>query len=277
MTTYMFPGQGSQIKGMGAHVFDQFPLLIEQADELLGYSLAELCIHDPNEQLGNTRFTQPALYAVEALTFLAKSGEGLKPDYCIGHSLGEYSALFAAGAFDFITGLKLVKKRGELMANMHGGGMLAVINLSLERITLLLKEHNLNSIDFANFNSPKQIVLSGPAADITRANTILSKEALKCIPLKVSGAFHSRYMQSVANEFEQFIEPFELKPLQTPVIANINARPYEDKSIKEYLVKQIISPVLWAETISYLRDLGETEFIEIGPGTILTRLIGVRT
>lgn len=273
MTTYMFPGQGSQVKGMGVDLFGQFPDQIKQANEVLGYSIEELCINDPKQQLGNTEFTQPALYVVETLAYLAKNRDGLRPEYYIGHSLGEYAALFAAGAFDFITGLTLVKKRGELMAQTSGGAMLAVINLPFERIKFLLQTNELNSIDYANLNSSQQIVISGIAADISRANNILSQEALMCIPLNVSGAFHSRYMQSVANEFEHFIASFELTPLHTPVIANASAQPYTDKIIKEQLVKQIINPVLWTETIAYLKNKGESEFIEIGPGTVLTRLM----
>ncbi|MCL9683773.1 ACP S-malonyltransferase [Legionella maioricensis] len=273
MTTYMFPGQGSQVKGMGGDLFSQFPQQVKQANEVLGYSIEELCINDPGQQLGNTQFTQPALYIIEALTFLAKSRDALKPQYCIGHSLGEYSALFAAGAFDFITGLKLVKKRGELMAQVRGGGMLAVIGLPLERIKGLLQENELDTIDYANFNSSNQMVISGVAEDINRAQDILATEASMCIPLRVSGAFHSRYMQLMANEFEQFIIPFEFMPLHTEVISNVTARPYIQNTIKECLVKQLTSSVRWAETISYLKTKGESEFIEIGPGSVLTRLM----
>ncbi len=268
----MFPGQGSQTKGMGIELFSYFPEQIKQADEILGYSVKELCLDDPQQQLNNTEYTQPALYIVEALSFLARISEEPPPNYLIGHSLGEYAALFAAGVFDFGTGLKLVKKRGELMAKASGGGMLAVINLAEDRIKSLLQANGLDSIDFANFNSPKQIVLSGPAADIARANEILAQEALMCVPLKVSGAFHSRYMQSAADEFKQFMESFQFSPLQIEVIANITAEPYTNERAKENLVKQITYPVRWTDTIRYLKNQGERIFIEVGPGNVLTRL-----
>ncbi|MBI2786412.1 MAG: acyltransferase domain-containing protein, partial [Legionella longbeachae] len=213
MTIYMFPGQGSQMKGMGIELFSHFPDKIKQADDILGYSIKELCLDDPKQQLSHTEYTQPALYVIEALSYLARVEEEARPKYLIGHSLGEYAALFAAGVFDFVTGLKLVQKRGELMAKTNGGGMLAVINLSEERIKFLLQANGLDTIDFANFNSPKQIVLSGPAADITKTHELLATEALMCVPLKVSGAFHSRYMQSAANEFKEFIDTVELSAL----------------------------------------------------------------
>lgn len=273
MATYMFPGQGSQLKGMGAELFNQFPEQVKLANEILGYSIEELCVTDPKQQLGNTEYTQPALYVVETLSFLVRYRDGVKPNYCIGHSLGEYAALFAAGAFDFATGLKLVKKRGELMAKASGGGMLAVVGLTTDQIKSLLQLNELNSIDFANYNSSKQIVLSGSTADIGKANEVLSKEAMMCIPLKVSGAFHSRYMQPAANEFEQFIAPFLFSSLHIQVISNVTAQPYTDKNVKENLVKQITSSVRWVEIISYLKNTGETQFVEIGPGTVLTRLM----
>ena len=273
MTIYMFPGQGSQAKGMGIELFSYFPEQIKQADEVLGYSIKELCLEDPKQQLSHTEYTQPALYVIEALSFLARAAEEPMPEYLIGHSLGEYAALFAAGAFDFVTGLKLVQKRGELMAQASGGGMLAVINLTEDRIKFLLKVNGLDSVDFANFNSPKQIVLSGPAVDIAKANELLASEALMCVPLKVSGAFHSRYMQSAADEFAKFIAPFQFAPLQSQVIANVSSEPYSDNTVKDNLVKQITHPVRWTETIRYLKNQGETVFIEVGPGNVLTRLV----
>lgn len=273
MTVLMFPGQGAQIKGMGAELFPQFAREVTQADEILGYSISELCLNDPERKLADTAYTQPALFTVEALSFKAKSSEGIKIDYCIGHSLGEYAALYAAGVFDFATGLKLVQKRGELMAQAHSGGMLAVINLPQERIGSLLAAHQIDSIDYANFNAKGQIVLSGPANDIERANAILSKEAMMCVPLNTSGAFHSRYMHDAADIFAQFLNEFEFSPLQIQVISNVTAKPHTNATIKEDLVKQIFSPVRWSDTIRYLKDKGESEFIEVGPGTVLTRLM----
>jgi malonyl CoA-acyl carrier protein transacylase len=273
MTTLMFPGQGSQFKGMGAEFFAESQDELRLAKDVLSYSIEELCIHDPKHQLNNTEYTQPALFVVEALIFKLKYCKQIKPDYCIGHSLGEYTALYAAGAFDFITGLKLVKKRGELMAQATGGGMLAVIDLAPESIRLLLEENKIDSIDFANFNSSRQLILSGPADDIKRANEILSKKARKCIPLAVSGAFHSRYMAPAATIFEKFLKELSFSKLHTTVIANATVQPYTDKTIKALLVKQMTSPVRWDLTISTIKNKGEKEFIESGPGRVLTGLL----
>ncbi len=273
MATFMFPGQGAQKKGMGESLFDKFSQKTQQANDILGYSIQELCISDPREQLNNTQYTQPALYVIETLSFLEYINSAAPPTYCIGHSLGEYSALFAAEVFDFETGLRLIKKRGELMAKSTEGSMLAVINLPLERLIALLQLHHLDTIDCANLNSPKQTVLSGPANDIAQAKQVLSTEAKKCIILPVSGAFHSRYMHDAAQEFAEFIVPFEFKAPSIPVIANISVQPYSAENIKENLVTQIDHPVRWSETINYLHQQGETEFIEIGPGNVLTRLL----
>ncbi|MBA2711393.1 MAG: ACP S-malonyltransferase [Tatlockia sp.] len=272
MTTLMFPGQGSQYKGMGLEIFTESPDELRVADEILGYSLEELCIHDPNQQLNNTEYTQPALFAIESLEFTLKYS-GKKPDYCIGHSLGEFSALYAAGAFDFATGLKLVKKRGELMANATGGGMLAVIDLSFESIISELAENNIDTIDFANFNSSKQIILSGPAEDIKKANLILSKKTRKCIPLAVSGAFHSRYMAKAAASFEDYLKNLTFTKLHTTVLANATAEPYTEQTLKTLLVKQITSPVRWDVIIKTIKNKAGNEFIEVGPGKVLTRLL----
>ena len=271
MTTYMFPGQGSQAKGMGAGLFAQFPQEVQAADTLLGYSIEELCLRDPQQQLTQTEFTQPALFVTEALAFLSLNPKNAA--YYIGHSLGEYSALFAAGCFSFIDGLKLVQKRGQLMSEARGGGMLAVINLPIERIQSLLDNHGLDNIDVANHNSKNQVVLSGLINDINQASEILSKEALMCVPLRVAGAFHSHYMQDAANKFADFIAPFEFKAPHTTVIADATAQPYNEHEIKSLLVDQITHPVKWAEIISYLKGHQESEFIEIGPGTVLSRLM----
>ena len=276
MITYVFPGQGSQIKGMGGPVFDEFRELTAEADEILGYSIKKLCMEDPNMNLSQTQYTQPALYIVNALSYLSRiEKDGKKPNYVAGHSLGEYDALFAAGAFEFATGLKLVKKRGELMSGATGGGMAAVIGLNAAQIADVLAQNNLQSIDIANYNSPTQIVLSGLKTDIERAQPIFEKvtNVQLFIILKTSGAFHSRYMEEARREFEVFINTFEFFPMTIPVISNVHARPYKQSDIKQNLIEQITHPVKWTESIRYLMGFEGMEFAEIGSGNVLTGLI----
>ena len=163
MTTYVFPGQGSQARGMGKDLFSAFPNEINAANQILGYPIDKLCLEDSQDQLNKTNYTQPALYVVNALSFLKKMQEtGTKPDYVAGHSLGEYNALFAAGVFDFETGLRLVQKRGELMSQANGGGMAATVGLKHDNIETLLQKGNLETVSIANYNSYTQIVISGP-------------------------------------------------------------------------------------------------------------------
>ncbi|MHB1222356.1 MAG: ACP S-malonyltransferase [Gammaproteobacteria bacterium] len=271
MTTYLFPGQGSQARGMGGDLFCEFSDLTQKTSDILGYSITELCLEDPEEKLGHTNYTQPALYVVNALTYLKKAD---KPTYVAGHSLGEYNALFAADVFDFETGLKLVQKRGELMSQATGGGMAAVVGMKSDDIQTLLQSKRLDNISIANYNSNMQIVISGPKADIDAAKLIFEEAGAKLfIPLKVSGAFHSSYMNDAQTIFTDFLKTFNFQAPTIPVIANITATPYEAQDIQTNLAKQITHPVRWTKTIEYLLAQGETEFVEIGPGTVLAGLV----
>lgn len=273
-TVFMFPGQGSQALGMGAELFDRYPDLVAEADAILGYSIRELCLLNPDDKLKLTDYTQPALYVVNALSFLAKAEDkGIRPDFVIGHSLGEYDALFAANAFDFTTGLKLVQKRGALMREATGGGMAAILGMDSDAVAAALAELGADSIDVANFNSPSQIVISGPKADIEEfAPQMKEKGARRVVILSVSGAFHSRYMKPAADEFESFLSGFRFGSLNISCIANCSAKPYTEDSIASNLVKQIYSSVRWVETVKRLREQGADIFVEIGPGTVLAGL-----
>lgn len=274
MKAYVFPGQGSQRKGMGEGLFDEFPDLIRQADEVLGYSIRELCLTDPEQKLNQTQFTQPALYTVNALSYLKRANAGAKPDFLAGHSLGEYNALHAAGVFSFEEGLKLVKRRGELMSQALPGAMAAVINCPEERLIAVLADAGLDTIDIANLNSPSQIIISGLKEDVAKAQGVIEKADANFIPLNTSGAFHSRYMRDSANEFRQTVSQCRFSIPQTPVIANVSGRPYDGELIVQNLVDQIASPVRWTDSVVYLLDQGVTAFEEMGVGDVLTKLIG---
>jgi len=274
MTVYLFPGQGSQYKGMGEALFDRFPEHVTKADAILGYSIETLCLHDPQQQLNQTFYTQPALYTVNALSYLDKLQNNLQPQYVAGHSLGEYNALLAANVFDFETGLQLVKKRAELMQQATGGGMAAIIGLSAEKIQTILQTEGFSNIDIANYNAPNQIVISGPKTDIEQAQPSFEKSgAMMVIPLKVSGAFHSRYMQESQEKFSRFLQQFSFNPPQISVIANISGKPYQPDEITHNLAQQLTHSVRWADTIRYLKSMDEQDFREVGPGRVLTGLL----
>jgi len=274
MKAYVFPGQGSQYKGMGKGLFEQYGDLVQQADTILGYSIAELCLDDPERQLGFTQYTQPALYVVNALSYQdeIKKTEHF-PGCLAGHSLGEYNALQASGAISFEDGLKLVKKRGELMSRAPKGAMAAILGSTEDEIDRLLKDNDLLAIDVANYNSHNQTVISGLKEDIARAESIFSEGNIKFIPLNASGAFHSRYMKPAATEFKKYIYQFTFSFPTIDVISNVHARPYTQEKIKENLTAQITSSVKWSESIRYMMDLGVTEFKELGAGHVLTALI----
>lgn len=273
MATYVFPGQGSQRIGMGENLFDEFAELTTIASNILGYSIKSLCLEGPAEKLNQTQYTQPAMYIVNALHYYKKlSNTHQKPHYVAGHSLGEYNALLAAEVFDFETGLKLVQKRGELMSKATGGSMAAVIGLSVDEIRMLLNESNFTNIIMANFNSPIQTIISGPASDITRAQSVFEKKGLYRI-LNVSGAFHSPYMLAAQLEFTSFMDQFSFSSPKIAVIANVDAQPYQTPDVKNKLSNQLTQPVQWQKSIEFLLSNGENNFEEIGTGNVLTSLI----
>lgn len=274
-SVYVFPGQGSQRKGMGKELFEKYPDLVARADRLLGYSLRDLCVDDPDRVLHRTEYTQPALYAVSALQYLdhVDSG-GAPPAVVAGHSLGEYSALFAAGAFDFVTGLDLVRRRGELMSRAPKGAMAAVVNLDQERVAEILAALPYSGIDIANINSRGQCILSGVHDEIhaPAVRAAYTEAGARFVPLNVSAAFHSRCMADVQDEFARHLAGVAFRPLRIPVIANCTARPYPTTGYTDLLVRQISSPVRWYESVSRLLASGHDDFREFGPGDVLTKL-----
>lgn len=260
---------------MGKELFQEFPDLIKKADEILGYSIEELCLEDPEKNLSNTQYTQPALYIVNALSYLdaIRKGEE-KPEYLAGHSLGEYDALFAAEVFDFETGLKLVKKRGQLMSQAKNGGMAAVVGIEEAKVREILKEKHLDAIDLANLNTPYQNVVSGPRDEIMNAKDVFeSVEGVRYMPLVVSGAFHSRYMEAAKKEFAEYIKAFEFHEPKIHVVSNYTARCYKKENITRNLIEQITGTVKWTESMCYIRGKGIEDIVQIGPGNVLKGMI----
>lgn len=272
---HVFPGQGSQKKGMGEGLFESFPDLTKSADEILGYSIQALCLEDAADQLNQTQYTQPALYVVSALSYLRRLQEmDAKPDFVAGHSLGEYNALFAADVFDFETGLRLVQKRGALMAGATEGGMAAVLGMPSEGVREVIDNSGVSEVSIANLNAPQQTVLTGAKDGILALQSKFQEAGAKrYIPLKVSGAFHSPFMEPARKEFESFLGQFEFGKPSIPVISNVEALPYPEDGVADLLALQITSPVRWVETVQYLNQQPNPTFEEIGPGKVLQGLI----
>lgn len=268
MKAFLFPGQGAQRIGMGEGLFEAFPEQTACADSVLGYSSRDLCLAGPMERLTQTQFTQPALYVVGALTWLKRVAEGAKADYLLGHSVAEYVALFAAGAVDFETGLRLVQKRGALMAEATGGGMAAVLGLDAAQVEEVIRRHGLTDVFAANVNTPKQIVVSGKREAVVAAEPLfLEAGASHYRVLQVSGAFHTPFMQPAREAFERFLAEVEFRAPAIPVISNVTARPHKPETIAALMAEQITAPVRWSDSIRYLlaKGLAFEDFEELGP------------
>jgi len=284
-TAFVFPGQGSQAVGMGKDLADTHESarqLFARADEVLGFPLSKICFEGPQDELKKTENTQPALYVVSCatLTVLRERGVGA-PESVAGHSLGEYSALFAAGVFDFETGLKLVRARGEAMyaaGQARPGTMAAVLAFDGKTVAEICERvsEGASVVVAANYNSPDQTVISGDVDAVNRASLAIREAGGKrVIPLPVSGAFHSPLVQPAAETMRAELDKANLeKPKSVRFINNADADLLKDpETIADSLVRQIISPVRWVETIQRLWDLGTRRFVEVGSGKVLSGLI----
>ena len=269
-TAWVFPGQGSQSLGMGVDLveLDIAKNIFDRATEILGWSIIDVC--QDAEKLANTLYTQPCLYVIEcALVDLLKQ-QGLTPDVVAGHSLGEYIALYAAQVFDFETGLKLVKRRAELMSMASDGKMSALIGF--DRTQLEAEIANTEDVVLANDNSAAQVVISGTAEGI--ANLLAKIKVKRAIPLNVSGAFHSPLMATAAAEFGNLLAPITFNNAKVPVLSNVSSIPVTDGSqLKQYLTQQMTGSVRWREISLQLTELGIEQSIEVGPGNVLAGLI----
>ncbi|AOJ07708.1 ACP S-malonyltransferase [Burkholderia mayonis] len=277
MKALIFPGQGSQAAGMGAGLFERYPEIVEAADDAMGLSVARLCIDDPGGLLADTRYAQPAIFVVNALQLAAwRETHDDAHVWLAGHSLGEYSALLAAGVFDFRTGLEIVKRRGELFASVNGGAMAAVVGVTAAELGRRLRAFGFDDVDLANFNSAEQTVIAGPAASVADATRMLDAcDDVTVHPLKVSGAFHSRCMTPLKPEFDAFLTRFALADPARPVVSNVTARIYQAPGTPaDYLVEQLDQPVRWRDSIRFMLRSGVDEWDELGPGRrLLTKLV----
>ncbi|QTH45952.1 ACP S-malonyltransferase [Cohnella sp. LGH] len=280
---FVFPGQGAQAVGMGKDAYESSPVAkatYDRADEALGYSISKLSFEGPEEELRQTANTQPALLATSVALLEMYKERGLKPDYVAGHSLGEYSALVAAGVLEFSDAVKLVRARGLYMEQAVPGGqgaMAAVLGAERAALQALCADITAAGtiVELANVNCPGQIVVSG-SADGVAAVVERGKEAgaKRVIPLDVSGPFHSSLMQPAADKLAEALAQAEFRDAAVPVVANVHAKPViSGAELRELLVKQVVSPVQWEDTIAYLIEQGVDTFVEIGSGTVLAGLI----
>ncbi len=279
---FVFPGQGSQAVGMARDLVQNCASsarLFEQAEAICGAGFTALCFDGPEEELTRTINTQPALYVASAAALAAVSEAGYQPSVTAGHSVGEYAALYAAGAFSFEDGLKLVRARAELMnraAESNPGGMAAIVGLAGEKVKeAVARAADAGVVVAANFNSPVQTVISGERDAVKRACEIASEMgARRAIPLAVSGGFHSPLMREASDGLAEMLSLAPISDTHIPVVANVTAEPETASAqIRENLASQLTGSVRWVECVEKMVSMGVETFVEVGPGTVLAGLI----
>lgn len=279
---FVFPGQGSQAVGMGKDLAGNFPAaadIFARADKALGRSISDMCFNGPEEELTRTLNTQPALYTTSVAAYEVMKSMGFAPCICAGHSVGEYAALYVAGAFGFEDGLRLVQERARLMnetAEANPGAMAAILGLSPEQVEeVVARAADAGIVVAANFNSPIQTVISGEAGAVKRASEIAAESGAKrVVPLAVSGAFHSPLMQPAADAMLEALRGAAVNDLTVPVVANYTAQcEISADEVRVNLSKQITGSVRWVESVNSMLDAKAEVFIELGSGSVIAGLI----